>query len=80
MTDSVPRNELQVIDLKEEIIAQEEHIMLLTGKIYMLNETLKKQKKDRKDVEGSLRGSVEKQTKHVFDQEKKLGDLEKAAD
>ncbi len=37
-----PRNEITLGDLKEEIQEKEEMIAKLTGKVYMLNETMKK--------------------------------------
>ena len=73
-------SEMNVESLEDGIGEKDAQIKQLNGEVYMLMESLKRQKNDRKVVETSLKKSVEEKTQTMLKLEKKLDELTKKTD
>ena len=71
---------MNVDSLEDAISEKDAQIKQLNGEVYMLMESLKRQKNDRKVVETSLKKSVEEKTQTMLKLEKKLDELTKKTD
>ena len=78
--EQISRNLLSVEDLEDNIGEKDSIIKQLNCQVYMLIESLKRLKNDRKEVENSLKKSVEDKTQRIVDLEKLIEELTRRND